>query len=135
VVLGAPLAAAYAPAARLTSPHGDRRFAVLNGFFVAAVLAHYSSWPRAWRKGVPWLTECEGLAGRAIVPYNAILQISAVAAVGGMIENRSRWRWGLATALFLSPVLRQATPWEYARLREQAARRPSWWNRRLAPGS
>src|SRR5215212_6510770 len=41
-----PIAACYVPAGRLPSPRGDRTFAVVNGFFLAAVVAHYASWPR-----------------------------------------------------------------------------------------
>ncbi len=126
-----PAAAAYVPAGRLVSPRGDRTYAVANGIFLAAVAAHYTSWPRTWRAGLPWLTECEGLHGPVIGPYNVILQASAVAGVAGLWENRSQWRWGAATALALAPVLRWGTPHEYARLRRQAEERPRWWNRRL----
>ncbi|WP_041546513.1 MULTISPECIES: hypothetical protein [unclassified Nocardioides] len=127
-----PAAAAYAPAGRLPSPRGDRTYAIVNGLFLAAVVAHYTSWPRVWRAGVPWLTECEGLDGPVIGPYNVILQVSAVAAVAGLVENRSRWRWGVVTVLMAAPVLRWATPREYARLLQQAAEHPRRWNRRLA---
>ena len=130
-----PVAAAYVPASRLPSPRGDRPFAVANGFFLAAVLGHYSSWPRVWRNGVPWLTECEGLEGPVIAPYNVLLQASGVAAIAGLVENRSQWRWGVATTLLVAPMLRWVTPREYARLKEQAARRPRWWNRRLVAKS
>lgn len=111
---------------------GVRTASVVLGAPLAAVLGHYSSWPRVWHAGVPWLTECEGLDGPVIVPYNVLLQISGAAAVAGLVENRSQWGWGLAAALLLAPALRWATPREYARLREQASRRPAWWNRRLA---
>ena len=126
-----PIAACYVPAGRLPSPRGDRTFAVVNGFFLAAVVAHYASWPRAWHVGVPWLTECEGLEGTVAGPYNVLLQGSGLAAVAGLVENRSQWRWGAATTLLATPVLRWATPREYARLKDQAARCPRWWNRRL----
>jgi hypothetical protein len=127
-----PASAAFASAGRLASPRGDRVYAVTNGLFLAAVVAHYSSWPRTWRAGVPWLIECEGLEGPVMGPYNALLQVSGVAGVAGLLENRSQWRWGVATALGVAPVLRWATPREYTRLLGQAAERPRWWNRRLA---
>ncbi|UDY24636.1 hypothetical protein [Nocardioides sp. Kera G14] len=72
--------------------------------------------------------------GRIIGPYNVLLQVSALAAAGGLIENRSQWRWGFGTVLLVAPVLRWITPREYDRLLEQAKQRPSWWNRRLARG-
>lgn len=131
-VFAVPAAVAYIPADLLASPRGDRSYAMVNGVFLAEVVAHYASWPRTWRLGVPWLTECEGLEGRVMVPYNVLLQVSGVAAVAGLRENRTQWRWGVATALVVAPVLRWVTPREYARLLEQAAERPRWWNRRLA---
>lgn len=126
-----PVAVSYVPAGRLPSPRADRSFAVVNGFFLAAVLAHFSSWPRVWRLGVPWLTECEGLQGPVMGPYNLLLQGSGLAAMVGLVENRSQWRWGVATTFLAAPLLRWATPREYAMLKEQAARCPRWWNRRL----
>src|SRR4051812_47986256 len=68
----------------------DRTFAVLNGFFLSAVIGHFSAWPwlpNRWR--APWLSSCEGLHGRAMVPYNAILYLSALSALGALaVENR-----------------------------------------------
>jgi hypothetical protein len=124
--------AAYRAAGRLAPPLGDRRFAVANGLFASAVISHYTSWPRTTRHGLPWLLECEGIDGSLIAPYNVVLQVSAVAAAGGLIENRSAWPWGVATALVAVPAVRRMTPPEFARLLEQAAAHPGWWNRRLA---
>ena len=114
----------------------DTTFAVLNGFFLSAVLAHLSAWPRTSRRGLPWLTECEGLSGRLMPPYNLMLYASGVAAVGGLLETgRGRgWR-GVAPAVLVPAVV---VPWligeqhrDHARLVAQAQRRPGWWNRRL----
>jgi len=127
-----PSVVAYRAAGRVPSPRGDRRFAVANGLFASAVIAHFTSWPRTTRAGLPWLTECEGLEGRLMGPYNVVLYVSAVAAVGGAVENRGAWRWFVATPLVVVPVLRRETPPEYQRLLAQAAERPRWWNRRLA---
>ncbi len=124
--------AAYRAAGRLPTPRGDRRFAVANGLFASAVVSHFTSWPTTTRAGLPWLTECEGLEGRLIGPYNALLYVSAVAAVGGAVENRRAWRWFALTPLVLVPLLRWETPPVYERLLTQAAERPRWWNRRLA---
>jgi hypothetical protein len=123
---------AYRAAGHLRSPRGDRRFAVANGLFASALITHFTSWPRTTRAGLPWLTECEGLEGRLMGPYNALLYVSAVAAVGGAIENRGAWRWFVLTPLVVVPVLRRETPPEYRRLLVRAAERPRWWNRRLA---
>lgn len=124
--------AAYRAAGHLPSPRGDRRFAVANGLFVSAVISHFTSWPRTRRAGLPWLTECEGLEGRVMGPYNTLLYVSAVAAIGGAVENRREWRWFALTPLLVVPMLRAEIPPEYQRLLTQAAQRPRWWNRRLA---
>jgi hypothetical protein len=123
--------AAYQAAGHLPAPVGDRRFAVTNGLFASAVITHLTSWPRITRAGLPWLTECEGLEGRLIGPYNALLYLSAVAAVGGAVENRRAWAWFVVTPVVAVPVLRRETPAEYERLLSQAAEEPHWWNRRL----
>ena len=127
--------AAYRAAGRLCSPSGDRRFAVANGLFLSAVISHFTSWPRTTRAGLPWLTECEGLEGRLVGPYNVLLHVSAVAAIGGAAENRRAWRWFATTPLLVVPVLRHETPQEYQRLIAQAVERPRWWNRRLTAGA
>ena len=76
--------------------------------------------------------ECEGLEGRLMGPYDALPYVSAVAAVGGAVENRRAWRWFAVTPLVVVPLLRRETQPEYRRLRTQAAERRRWWNRRLA---
>ncbi|MCD4526764.1 hypothetical protein [Nocardioides sp. cx-173] len=133
-VLGyaASAGAAYVAAGRLRSPRGDQAFAAANGLFLAAVLGHYTSWPRTTRRGLPWLEECEGMRGPVMGPYNLLLQVSGVAAVAGLVETRRRWRWGAAACAVALPALRWATPREYAGLVQQAQGRPRWWNRRLA---
>ena len=60
--------------------------------------------------GSAWLTECEGLDGPVIGPYNVSLQGAGVAALAGLVENRSQWRGGAGTTLLAAPILRWATP-------------------------
>jgi hypothetical protein len=106
-------------------------FAALNGVFLAAVVNHYTRWPRDAERRVPWLVECEGLRGRVIGPYNVMLQAAFLCSLAGLVENREGWHWGLGLAVGTFPLFRWATPREYDRLVEQARRRPRWWNRRL----
>ncbi len=124
--------AAYQAAARVPPGRGGRAFAVLDGFMAAAVLGHFTAWPRATRAGLPWLTECEGMSGRLMPAYNLILHASAVTALGGLREVGDSRRWALGTVAVVAPVMRWAQPREYESLRAQAARRPGWWNRRHA---
>jgi hypothetical protein len=110
----------------------DTVFGVMNGMFLTAVLAHFIYWPKRWAGGVPHLTECEGLRGRVLAPYNVILYVSAVASVAGLLEN-GRWAAlrGAAVPLLGVPILLRIQRVEFRRLRVQAQRDPGWWNRRM----
>jgi hypothetical protein len=123
-------AAAYHHAGRQPSSR-DPVFAVLNGAYLSAVIAHFLGWPGTTRAGLPWLTECEGLAGPVIRPYNAILHVSAVAAIGGLIENRRGGAWGALVPVVAVPWLVREQRREFGRLLVQAPEHPGWWNRRL----
>jgi hypothetical protein len=68
-----------------------------------------------------------------MTPYNVILHISGVAALGGLSENRDFANATMSIAL--APILIGAQRWEFKRLRTQARRNPTWWNRRLRPAS
>jgi hypothetical protein len=107
----------------------DGLFAVVNGLYLAAVFAHFAYWPKSWRAGVPLLTECEGLRGQVITPYNMILYASGIAAVAGVYENRNLAKAAMPIALV--PILIGLQRWEFTRLRRQARTNPTWWNRRL----
>jgi len=123
-------------AAWRTANRVDERYntviGVMNGIFLTAVLAHFIYWPKRWINGVPLLTECEGLRGRVLAPYNAILHVSGVAAVAGLLENgrRAAVRGALIPVVSV-PVLLQIQKIEFRRLRVQARCNPGWWNRRL----
>jgi hypothetical protein len=121
---------AYRNAGRLPDSR-DRVFALLNGAYLSAVIAHFLGWPRTTKAGLPWLTECEGLRGPVIAPYNAILHVSAVAAIGGLVENRRAWTWGALVPVVAVPWLLREQRREFGRLVVQARERPGWWNRRL----
>jgi len=127
---GAAAVVAYREAGR-RPPSADPAFATLNGVYLSAVTAHFAGWPRTTRLGLPWLTECEGLSGRAVVPYNLILHVSAVAGLAGLAENRRGRPLGLLVPVALVPWLVREQHREFSRLVEQAHREPGWWNRRL----
>ena len=78
------------------------------------------------------MVECQGLDGWLMGPYNLLPQGSAVAAIGGLIENRRAWPAAFTTVCVAVTMLRAMTPREYERLLAQAAVSPRWWNRRLA---
>lgn len=99
---------------------------------LAAVAAHWLGWPRR-RRSLPWLTRCEGLDGRVMIPYNAVLVVTAVGAAAGLVrENRSAGRGAALLPLALVPVLVRLQHREHARLVAAAVAHPARWNRRLA---
>jgi hypothetical protein len=112
----------------------DAAFAALNATLLSAVIAHFASWPRKRVAGLPWLTECEGLSGKVIQPYNVILYTSAVATIGGLAENRHGRVLGVLLPAVLVPWLMSEQHREFSRLLAQARRHPGWWNRRLRRG-
>jgi hypothetical protein len=123
--------AAWRGAKRLNERY-NTAVGVMNGMFLTAVLAHFIYWPKGWVGGIPYLTECEGLQGRVLLPYNSILYLSAVSAVAGLAENgRRAGLRGAAVPLMGVPVLLRVQRIEFQRLRIQARRQPGWWNRRL----
>ena len=109
----------------------NRAFGLLNGMFLSAVLAHFRFWPKHWIIGMPWLSECEGLRGKVMMPYNAILYVCGLAAVAGLLENGRAGLPGTAVPVVLVPALIRVQGLEFQRLKTQARRRPAWWNRRL----
>jgi hypothetical protein len=127
-------AAGTAYALRLTGRRGtpdQKAFTLMNALFLSAVLAHFAYWPKRYAAGLPWLTECEGLRGAVMGPYNVILYISGIASVGGLCGSG---RAGLRCAVIpaaLAPLLMAIQHNEFERLRVRALQRPAWWNRRL----
>jgi hypothetical protein len=115
----------------------DEVLAAVNGFGVAAVIAHLTGWPtRRTRIGLPWLRECEGLGPELMPYYNAILYLSAVTALLAMArENRTAPRRLAPAMIGLVPTLIAFQHWEHERLRRQARTSTRWWNRRLGRGS
>lgn len=120
--------------ARTAPRSSDGAFATANGIALAAVVAHLVGWPRRWRRGLPWLTECEGLGPEMMPAYNAVVYAGGASALVALAtENRSAPLWRAVGPLAAVPFLVRLQHWEHRRLRAEAARRPGWWNRRLQP--
>ena len=106
--------ASYTVASRAPRTY-DPAMGMMNGLFLSAVVAHFIYWPTRRTVGVPWLTECEGLRGPVMVPYNAILYTSGVAAIAGLVENGRGRRWGTTVPFLVVPVLLvvqdRSSPW------------------------
>ena len=101
------------------APSADRTLAVVNAISLAAVIAHFSAWPRRTRFGLPWLEDCEGLGPELMPIYNPILHLSGAAALGALLaENRTASRrLPLLVVAATVPVLVWAQHGEFRRLR------------------
>jgi hypothetical protein len=117
------------------SPSAGTGLAVVNAGGLAAVGAHLSGWPHRWtRAGLPWMTDCEGLGPELMPWYNPVVLAGGAAALVALVrENRDAPWAARVLPLALLPVLVRLQHVEHRRLREQARRRPGWWNRRLQP--
>lgn len=110
----------------------DRLVAALSGASLAGVATHYLLWPTEVRRGIPYLTDAEGLRPGQLRGYNAVLHGWALAAAASVLADvpRARRRWALA-GLAVIPVLRAGASYHFRWAHEQAEKNPAWWNRAL----
>lgn len=113
---------------RARSP--DRLLAFGSGVAVGVPFIHFTLWPWAFRKGVPVLTEAEGLPRSAMGLYNAILYLWALAGIlAALRDTPRRYAWwclaGFASVVGFRPVAKQHFDW----IASEAERHPAWWNR------
>src|SRR5664280_1067795 len=119
-----------------TRPVGrwDRLLAAWCGAALAGVLVHFLMWPlRRTRLGPPVLAEAEGLAAGGLrtssISLYAWAAASAMASLRDVPPTRRHWALvGLATL----PIQRASAARRCAWLGEEAATRPTWWNRAAA---
>jgi hypothetical protein len=117
------------------SRRGQRAAAVLNGVGLAAAATHYLAWPTRWHGPVPVLTDgAEGLRGGWARWYNALLYLwgTTAAVAVGRESHASDGRWALI-GVGAAPLVAAASHGKHNWAREQARRRPRWWNRALQP--
>ena len=123
---------AWAAIAARGSERFDGLLAALSGLGLAGVATHYLLWPTELRKGVPFLTEAEGLEPRQLSGYNTVLHLWGVAAALSLLREipPGRRRWALA-GLAVLPGMKTAASYHFRWAHEQAERKPAWWNRGL----
>ena len=104
-----------------------------RGAAVGGVATHFLLWPWRRKLGVfPWLTEAEGLRGRQIPVYNALLYLWGAAAFGALAkETPSRSRKWVALGLASTLVFRKSAEYHFRWATDQAKVNPKWWNRGL----
>lgn len=107
-----------------------RTLAFLSGIAVGVPAIHFVLWPWTKQRGVPWLTEAEGLPPRLMDPYNGILYAWAGAGLLALLletpARHRRWAVAGATSVFLArPQIEAHFRW----MAEEGKRHPAWWNR------
>lgn len=103
--------------------------ALSNGMSLAGGIVHYVQWPWRLRRGVPTLTEAEGMTDAQLPAYNRILQgWTASAALALLLETApGASPWALAGLLTGEPLRRSAVH-HFAWAAEQARREPDKWS-------
>jgi hypothetical protein len=112
----------------------DKPLAFATGTALAGAGVHFAIWPWSVRRGLPVLTEAEGLSSEQLPAYNAILWLWALAAVGALVRETPKGarRWFALGLLNGVPLLASAQH-HFAWATERARTSPAWWNRGLQP--
>ena len=125
---------ALATASARGSSRWDAPLAFANGSALAGAAVHYTLWPWTVRRGLPVLTEAEGLSPRQLPAYNAVLWAWALASLAALVvETPSRARRWFALGLVAGLPLRFSARYHFRWVREQASVAPDWWNRAVRP--
>ncbi len=141
--LGLPGSVAYwatsLPLLAWASARGGARFDKPLAFATGAALAgagvHFTIWPWRLRRGLPMLTEAEGLAAGQLPAYNAILWAWALASVLALAhETPSGARRWFAVGVLSGLPLRASAKHHFVWATEQSRSNPAWWNRGLQGG-
>ena len=100
-----------------------------NGMSLSGGVVHYVQWPWELRRGIPVLTEAEGMTEDHLPTYNRILQAwTAAGALALLLETPpGARRWGVAGVLMGEPLRRSALH-HFQWAREQAHRDPDRWS-------
>ena len=108
----------------------DALLAASTGIAVGVPLLHFTLWPWERWRGVPVLTEAEGLPVRLLPVYNALLYAWAASGVAALVVDTPRRHrrvgaMALAGVLASRPLVRRHFVW----IEREARRNPRWWNR------
>ena len=110
----------------------DKPLAFAAGTGLGGMAVHFTIWPSTLRRGLPMLTDAEGLSARQLPAYNAILWFWALSSIAALLREvpKGSRRWfvlGVSNALFLRVSAKHHFRWAA----EQARTNPAWWNRGL----
>ena len=112
---------------------GDERFdgplALNNGLALAGGIVHFVLWPWELRRGVPALTEAEGMTRERLPAYNRVLHAwIATSALALALETPRRARPWALLGLAMAEPLRRSAQHHFRWAREQARREPERWS-------
>jgi hypothetical protein len=116
-------------------PLVDGALAFLVGASLAGAGVHFVMWPATRRPagkwwGVPVLTEAEGLRGRQLPAYTAVLYAWVAAALVALLAGTpARSGRYVVLGLLTGPPFRASARHHFEWLHSEAQERPSWWNR------
>jgi hypothetical protein len=111
----------------------ERLLAFGAGVAIATPLLHFTLFPWETRRGLPVLTEAEGLPESVMPLYNAVLYAWAGAGLLAALRDTPRRHrpWVLAGAAAVVGI-RPTAQRHFAWMEQEAQRNPRWWNRAWA---
>jgi hypothetical protein len=111
------------------SSRWERPLAFNAGTAFAGALVHFVRWPWALKRGLPVLTEAEGLTEDQLPAYNRILWGWMTAAALALVAEapRSTRRWAFA-GLCMGEPLRRSARHHFEWARKQAELAPEKWS-------
>jgi hypothetical protein len=107
----------------------EKWIALNNAAGLAGAIVHFIEWPWERRRGIPYLTEAEGMTAEQLAPYNAVLHLWTLAGMLAVTLETPRHarKWALA-GLLLGEPLRRSAIHHFRWAREQAERDPERWS-------
>ena len=107
----------------------EKWIALNNAAGLAGGIVHFLEWPWESRRGLPYLTEAEGMTPEQLAPYNRVLHLWTLAALLAVALETPRHarRWALL-GLLLGEPLRRSAVHHFRWAREQAERDPEHWS-------
>ena len=108
----------------------ERLLAFGAGVAIMTPVLHFTLFHWRVRKGVPVLTEAEGLPGAVMPLYNAVLYAWAGAGLLAAVRDTPRRHLpfvilGILAVIAIRPMAQQHFAW----IEREAVRNPRWWNR------
>lgn len=108
----------------------ERLLAFGAGVAIMTPILHFTMWPWERRRGVPVLTEAEGLPESVMPLYNAVLYAWAGAGLLATVRDTPKRHlpWvlaGIVAVIRIRPTAQAHFRW----MAQEAVRNPRWWNR------